>query len=57
MSERLKECPRCGRKDLTVYLTNTTITGYRCQDCGPVKPGDKRESVTTVLRALSGSKS
>jgi len=57
MDDRLKECPRCGRKDLTAYVSVKagveTTTGYRCQECGPVKPGDKRESVTTILQALS----
>ena len=61
MHDRLKECPRC-RKDLTAYLSGKagqelTITSYSCPDCGPVKPGDKRETVEKILRALSGKTS
>ena len=57
MIDQLKECPRCGREDLTAYLSGKagqelTITGYSCPDCGPVKPGDERETVETILRAL-----
>jgi hypothetical protein len=56
MHDRLKECPRC-RKDLTAYLSGKagqelTITSYSCPDCGPVKPGDKRETVSPAHKAL-----
>jgi len=56
----MNECPRCGRKDITTETTTAPDGAvksrkYRCQDCGPVKPGDARETVTTILAGLDAA--